>query len=361
MSHSRSFRRRLEQARPALTTATAATAIAAGLTVGAPSASAADCTVPTTEITEGLYEVRFTDTTGCDWAIPADATQLEALLVGSGGGSVWGYAGGGGEVLLVDLTGSTGALSITVGTSSVGTGFSDRPARDAVDTVVTDGVTTHTARGGYFATTDEGAVCAGASGNGNAGWCDYSRNDGGGGAGGAAPGTPEVYDYPGPGDGGPGVVVADIAAIDSLFAGVDDCYGGGGASARIDYSTAPILTNYAPNTPGCGGGYVSASETGIDVSLVTFEHELEANTGGGAAAGPLASLTNAGSDGLVVVRYQLPVTPDTTATPTTEDDGSGAAIPETGSDSSLPGVLGAALVAGGAALAVAARRSRPTA
>lgn len=334
MSHGRSYRRGIQRRRATVTAATTATALAAGLSVGAPVAhggSPSTCSVTANDLGGGVYEIRFTDTGTCDWTVPDGVSQLEALLVGSGGGSVAAYAGGGGEVTLVDLTGTTGRVTVTVGATST------PPARTGVDSEVIAGASTYTAAGGWGGATDGSGECGGKSGNNNLGHCDYSGNDGGGGSSGAANAD---------GDGGAGTVVDAIAGATSLFDGVTDCYGGGGAAARGTFSTYPTLTAFDPKTPGCGGGKVTTTATfPVDVGVAVYSHDISANTGGGAGAWGVG---NNGSNGLVVVRYR---TADDSPPP---DEG----LSTSGTNSSLYATFGAVLLAAGVIVTSAARRRR---
>jgi hypothetical protein len=345
--------------------------------VGAPSASADDCPTTVTALGDGRFEVRFTNTDVCNWTVPDGITKLEALLVGSGGGSVESYAGGGGEVVLVDLTGTTGALAIEVGDSNA-----DVFDRTDIDTTVTTDSQNVEAIGGFTGGTDANNECGGFSGNGNSGWCDYLGQDGGGGAGGDAPGTPGAGSSFG--DGGPGVVVGDIAAAGSLFAGSTECFGGGGASASLDLRFQDSLFQvfeFDSAEPGCGGGYATSSAT-LPTLTEDFVATLvtPANTGGGAGASRfgLNVAENAGSDGLVVVRYQTPTPapepgptpgPDPTPEPTPEpspepelasETTGRATLPATGLTSGETAGLGLLLTGIGLGAVATGRRLRPT-
>lgn len=346
--------------------AASATAILAGLSVGSPVAHAAGCSATATEVADGVFEIRFTNTTACDWNIPDGVTQLEVLLVGSGGGSVWAYAGGGGEVKVLDLTGATGSLSVKAGSSSAYgplQGWSDMPDRGNVDSVVSDGTNTYFAVGGYAGATapdtDSGGNCGGTSGSGQLGHCDYTGNDGGGGAGGAANSS---------GDGGQGITVADIASTGSLFAGITDCFGGGGASVELTFGSYPAVVAVDSKTPGCGGGVVTTTaSTPFDVTTTTFTHQISANTGGGAGA---LSDSNDGSNGIVVVRYAGPAAPTSESiVPTTTVTTTVASVPvhsddvgtltSTGANAEMVTIVGAAVTVTGVSLTVSGRRRRP--
>jgi hypothetical protein len=196
------------------------------------------------------------------------------------------------------------------------------------DTELVAGATTQSAAGGG----NGDGFCGGTSGNGNEGFCFNvgEGSVGGGGAGGIAPGTGTAI--PGIetnfGDGGPGAIVDDLAATGSLFDGVSECFGGGGASAYGDIRFSDVIqTNeyvaFEPNTPGCGGGTVTtASVLPIVVSDLVPVGATPANTGGGGPAilgNNTDDLNTTGSDGVVVVRYQVS-TPDPGPAPAPEPE-----------------------------------------
>lgn len=204
-----------------------------------------------TVVGSGVCELVFTESG--EFTPTAQMTQLEVLLVGAGGngqsgiGSTGYAAGGGGEVRVVDISGATDPLTVTVPTPGVAGG-------------VAGGGVNETVANGENGTVTEGTATGGASGNGNPGASVAGDPEvpapsygGGGGAGGAATGA----------NGGAGVVVGSIAPGGSLFAGDDRCFGGGGA------------VEAAGNTgiPGCGGGSVTDG---------TWSEPVP-NSGGGAA------------------------------------------------------------------------------
>lgn len=260
-------------------TAVAAVATAGVSTVFVGAAPALAATEPCgdtgTLVAPGVCEQVFTS--DGTFTPTTEMSQLEVLLVGAGGdglraengsGSVGYAAGGGGEVKIVDFTGATDPIAVTVATPSGAEGRATDGTIDATVNSGEDGVvdlTTYTATGG-------------ASGNGNSGSSVPAQSEptvashgAGGGAGGTASGA----------NGGAGVVVSALAPSGSLFSGDPRCFGGGGAVSAG--STAGI--------PGCGGG-VSGDPV--------------ANSGGG--AGSVTNGSNAGAAGVVIVRWTADVT-----------------------------------------------------
>jgi hypothetical protein len=364
MSSVRSLRRRVARRRVIAASVTATMAVGLFATV-APTASAAICPTTVTDLGAGRFEIRFTSTEGtCDWSVPEGVTKLEALLVGSGGSGLASYAGGGGDVVIVDLTGTTGAVAITVGAADDGAGR---------DTELVDGVTTHTAAGGGNGEN----FCGGTSGNGNEGYCDSEGADGGGGAGGDAPATPGVN--PNWGDGGPGLVVDDLAGAGSLFDGVTECFGGGGAAAFSEGSFDQnlgtfVIETFVSNTAGCGGGLFFASGP-FPKALADFTvgRDLPENSGGGGPAiygGAPNEIDLTGSDGVAVVRYEVPVPgpgpqpgPDPTPEPEVAPTDPAAVSPEgtlpaTGLSSGDAAGLGILLTGAGVGVLAYERRLR---
>jgi uncharacterized repeat protein (TIGR02543 family) len=256
----------------------ASTALAVATTAGvstlfvgaAPAFAASEACGPSDGalVAPGVCELTFTSGTST-FTPTADMTKLEALLVGAGGSSAvstaTGYAaagGGGGEVKIVDLSGETSALTITVPTPGTTGGVAHGASNDTV------------ANGGD-GTIDlvGGAITGGASGNGNAGATTTvgsgAQYAGGGGASASPVSQP---------DGGSGIVVGAIASSGSLFAGDARCFGGGGA---VVFASAAGIAN-------CGGG-VGGAPT--------------ANTGGGGGANDDTSSYFAGASGVVILRW----------------------------------------------------------
>lgn len=256
--------------------ATFATAGASTLFLGtAPAAAATEACDDGVLIAPGVCEQIVTS--GSATFIPsASMTTLEALLVGAGGSgadqsvpNTYGYAaaGGGGEVRIVDLSGATEPLAITV-------------AAPGAPGSITDGVTTEAVANGASAPDDTST--GGDSGNGNRGVVGgTSPGTYGAGAGaGAAPATNA--------DGGAGVVVDAIAPVGSLFAGVTDCYGGGGAIGNATVQ----------GVPGCGGGGpVDAAAAAL------LAPRANSGGGGGGLDSSQPAADRAGASGIVILRW----------------------------------------------------------
>lgn len=288
--------------------AMATTLLAIAITAGVSStdwlasrASAVSCPTGTQVGSSNTCEAIFTSSGS--FTMPANTSQIEALIVGSGGKSLanTGYAGGGGEVQLVTLA-NTGNLTITVGTSGAAS-----PGDDS--SVVQAGGSTYSAAGGGNGTS--GAVGTGGGTGANKG------GDGGNGI----SGSPSAR------NGGPALQVDTLASSGSLFDGVTDSYGGGGAGAQYGVVTSCLFTcsdtyqSFASGTPGARAGYVTSAGTlpatpdfGDPYPVPTM-NPAAANSGGGAGAttwggdpsGTPIGIT-LGASGIVIIRY-LQTTP----------------------------------------------------
>lgn len=270
--------------------ASSAALLLAGLSFPAISpANAAACNATPVDLGSGVYEVKFTNS--CDWTAPAGLSVLEALLVGAGGTSIEGYAGGGGEVKVVGLDKSKSTWTIQVGLASASDGDSGR------NTIVSaTGPVSHSAAGGR----DGAYPAGGTSGSGfdgsdcGAGFC-YGGP--GGGAGAAA-----VSGF----DGGAGLLVSAAATAASLGSGLfgsdTRCFGGGGATAGIDESSSPAV--FHSGTPGCGGG--TGAWSGDPGSYTSSATDATANSGGGGGGVDSdGEAQGAAADGVVIFRYTV--------------------------------------------------------
>jgi len=282
-----------------------------------------------------VCEVTYTSTPGAAFSFPSYVHSAEALIVGAGGASNGGFAGGGGEVKIVGLETATDA-QITVGTSNTGFGTSN----------VTQGTTSHNADAGVDGYDGSGVSpdpVAGQSGNGNLGSFFQTGVGAGGGAGtiggnGAIDQADELSLY-----GGEGVQPADIAANTSLFANDTTCYGGGGSAWSSSYLTyqqgaktyysAGLAQGGAPTNVYCAGGYATnpvynaAANLVGATSTVTYQGVVykwhtgnsvpdyiasgvsaiapTANSGAGAGAYFSQTGSIAGANGYVSIRFQL--------------------------------------------------------
>jgi hypothetical protein len=302
------------------------------------------CGTGATLVDDGICEVTFTETPDSAWTPPAGISKLQVLLVGAGAGSGdpggnEGYAGGGGDVQLVELS-TSGAVDITVGIAQ-----EFLLENDDSDSSVSQGSVVHTAAGGESPYTLLGLPWGGNSGNGNSSEESFG---GGGGAGGDA-----GVGYENAWSGGPGLVVNEIdPGTFDLFANNDECLGAGGTYSNFwieDSSIAGAVRSY-----DCGRNLIPDGYTWIeDNSTLWFDGqgtdledfwiaEPTPNSGTGGSTGYFpnwnggATQYQLGADGKVVLRYD-------------------AVLAETGFDVTGSLVAGAALVAAGA-MAVTRRR-----
>ena len=323
---------------------------AAMLPAGSAFAAASDCGSDGTIVADGICEVTFLEGTDVVWTPPAGITKLQALLVGAGGaagapGGDNGYSGGGGEVTLVELA-DTGDVTLTVGVASewgesVAGGY----------TTVDQGSDSFQAAPGLHAAESGFDAIGGESGNGNV--------SSGGSGGGAGAGGPAGFDYWNAWSGGPGLIVNEIdPATFDLFANDDECLGAGGSSIWIWADGANL--RLADRALDCNRNLLPAGIVAIqdpnDITYLIIENQAEniaEFVGGeptpGSGTGGSSWTNNAvnngqtahqqGADGKVVLRFDV-------------------ALAETGFDATGAIAAGAALFAGGVALA--ARRRRVT-
>jgi uncharacterized repeat protein (TIGR02543 family) len=238
------------------------------------SAATADACGDGTLIAPGVCEQVFTSGTAT-FTPAATMTKLEVLLVGAGGAgsdqavpNTNGYAaaGGGGEVKIVNFSGASAPLNLTV-------------AAPGVAGTVSDGTTS----GAVVNGTDGLGAAGGASGSGFAGWSGFGSPTAAYGAGGGAAASPTTN-----ADGGAGVVVNTLAPSGSLFSDDTNCYGGGGA----------VGVAGVQGIPGCGAGGPTDA-TGTALAAPT------ANSGGGGGGVNVTQSpeARAGATGVVVIRW----------------------------------------------------------
>ncbi len=323
---------------------------AALLPAGSAFAAASDCGSDGTLVADGICEVTFLEGTDVVWTPPAGITKLQALLVGAGGASGapngnWGYSGGGGEVTLVELA-NTGDVTLTVGLASAW----NESVADGY-TFVEQGSDSFQAAPGLHSSVVNGNSTGGESGNGNETPQGYG---GGSGAGGIA-----GFDYWNAWSGGPGLVVNEIdPSTFDLFANDDECLGAGGSSIWIWIEGSNL--KISDRATDCNRNLLPEGIVGIqdpnNITYLLFENQVDnildfdggeptpgSGTGGSSWANTAinnnAMAHQMGADGKVVLRYDV-------------------ALAETGFDATGAIAAGAALFAGGVALA--ARRRRVT-
>lgn len=236
---------------------------------------------------------------------PAALGKVSAVIVGAGGGSFYSasegaYGGGGGEVIYVDAVTLDTPLTADIGAGGLAGDDVTAPT-DGEDTTLGSSV----ARGGFAATLDpDDDWLAGYSGNGN----EPDELAGGGAAGDATD-----YDEP-----GPGYSLSTIPGVNpALFpasANGSISYGLGGLGVFEPGTTAPLPV--APNS-GAGGN-----------AFMNWDDE------------PAFGASVAGSDGVIIIRYEA------------------ATLASTGTDATAAIVFGAAAAALGGGLVAASSRMR---
>ena len=294
--------------------------------------AAAGCGADATLVSEGICEVTFLETPDAAWTPPAGITKLQALLVGAGGsGNHSGsdpYGGGGGGVQLYELA-PTGDVTVHVGIATAGA-----YQVNVNDTKVIQGTNVLYADGGKAGHLDRGDW-GGTSGNG------FSGYNHGGGAGAEAPSNDQSIV-------GEGLVVNEIDPDTfDLFADDDECLGGGGPAWQISLGNPNTLIQHV--IPACGTASLVTPEITSnlgywdqfvgDMSNVFWMPAVPNSGAGGASVEDAVEGVEdtLGEDGKVVLRYD-------------------AVLASTGFDATGAIAAGAALVAGGVALAARRRR-----
>lgn len=313
------------------------------------------------------FEIRYADNSaGCSWAVPTGVTSIEAAVVGAGGAGGWGNqggGGGGGEVLHNEaFTVTPGAsIPISIGTGGLAPTTTNRPGGNGNST--TFGVIIATGGGGgggsgpFWQTANMSAVggAGGSSGGNNifgtnatltgagratngavgnssfSGWTSYAHRGGSGISNSVAYGSQVAY---GAGGGGGGAYEAatDSTAVANGSGGMlttlgrsgagiylmGKCLAGGGESVYRAASGSNTVagTNFTTANP-CktpAGVVVAGTNSGAFHASSASQYPA-ANSGGGAAAGTLSGSNDgqAGSNGVVIVSYTVPVPTITSA------------------------------------------------
>jgi uncharacterized repeat protein (TIGR02543 family) len=246
----------------------------------------------------GFTVLTFTNTTTCNWSVPAGVTAAEILVVGGGGGAGSG-GGGAGGFLSESRTGLSGVIQIVVGSGGAqsagqnlrgangGTSsFGDRSAGGGggggrgTAAIGSDAPTGATQRGSGGGASSNGSAgkSAGATRGGDT---NDGRNIGGGGGGAGADG---VGNNSGAISGNGGV------GLQSSISGTSTYYAGGGRAAGGSSG------GLGHDKPG-GGGSNTGSTAGQDgVVIVRYANSLtityDTQSGSGIASG---STTTGGS------------------------------------------------------------------
>ena len=233
----------------------------------------------------GVCELTFDNAGSYSWTLPAGIAGLHAIVVGGGGGALfvapnYGYAGAGGGVYYVDLTGSVSGDTIT---GNVGAGGASDDA-----TPTEGGNTTLSVNGGSNYIGSGGAANAGMSW----GFCGsdvtgmWGENSGAGTSGDAPLGDACS-------GGGPGRSPDTDVNAPAIFDGYTTELGrGGGVFADSTPSQTPgrganILLNSVSDT-------ASAESAGAD-GLVVFRY-TESDDNNVASSGSSGSLANTGNE-----------------------------------------------------------------
>ena len=299
--------------------------------------SAAGCS-PVVVSSGSEYVLTFSNTSTCDWVVPAGVTRVDVLLIGGGAGGGFDIGGGGGaggfrEVSNVVTTpGETAAIVVGSGgsgdtsrgvpcvgsngmPSSVGFASGNLSAigggggggQDGGGACATDGVTGASGGGGGVGiswpriggvgsyATDSDATTFGNSG-GVSSPSSYYAGGGGGGAGGvggagSANGSGAVG-----GAGGVGKV--------STITGTSVTYAGGGAGGFYQSGTRGL--------GGAGGGGAGGTNA---VAPVVGTDGLGGGGGGGGVQNGVYGQGASGGSGVVIIHYLLPTAPANSSAP----------------------------------------------
>ena len=283
------------------------TALISGLLVSIPvTANAAACNPTSNETNDGVTILTFATVGSCDWTVPSGITQAQVLIVAGGGGGgdskIYATGGGGGAGgYFQSNVGISGSIAISVGAG--GAGGANNTA------------TTSTSRGTAGGDSSFGTLKVGGGGGGNSwnytlGTAALAGNGGGtyltGGNGGGARSRPNLSTATQTGGSGGGYSNTGIVFLGATFTGTAGIAGNN--SNSVDAATG-----------GTGGSVTSADRT----STITgssyeyskpgpFKWSAGAQTyGSGGDAGYLGATDGvgggAGSQGVVIVKYSIPV------------------------------------------------------
>ena len=266
-----------------------------------------------------------TATTTYTWTPPSTLREIDLLVVAGGGGGGSRHAGGGGAGGLINSTSvaiSGTDLSISIGSGGAGgaaTGSAGNEGANGSNSQVSgSGITTRTAigggGGGYNVTSGSGGSSGGGgccgqglgtptSGQGKTGSAGiYGGGGYVGGGGGGASGTGGATTSSQAGNGGAGLAISWISSNAQSALSVGEVSGseiffaGGGGGSTNNVGTAGI--------GGKGGGGAGSGTTAAGTDATP-------NTGGGGGGGGLngggASKGGDGANGVVVIRYLIPV------------------------------------------------------
>ena len=257
--------------------------------------------------TVGNYKVCTYTATGSDtFQILSGSGTVESLVVGGGGGGGGGnYGGGGGAGGVIHTTPgsvySVGAYSVSVGAGGAGGGTGGSGAAgtgSAFDAIAASGGGT----GGYGNNPSSANGGNGGSGGGGGGGNSPGSNTTGGTgiAGQGFAGSGGNVNSTGVGGGGGGCsAAASASATNVAGSGGNGCsysisgssvtYGGGGGGGSNGFTSG---------TGGTGGGG-NGNSSGNGANATGF------GSGGGGAGGPTTFSGGAGSNGVVILRYQF--------------------------------------------------------
>lgn len=337
----------LRQSRRAAAVAAAVALVSVGLGSIPATASPVACT-PTSSSPTATDELRqFTNTTACEWTVPAGVTSIELLVVAGGGGGGAtskqsspliehnGGGGGGGEVLAVSSQAVVPGETITITVGAGGTGGNN-------GVTVTNGDGLDGSDGGdttlVFSTTTSGDVTAqGGGGGGGGGWYDgtpaYENGRPGrpGGSGGGG-GTGSVNGGAGGAStaSGSGLGYAGSIGRRSTSAIAGAGHGGGAGGAATTNAVGPAyasnITRPAADTKVARGGY------GVSDSIGKWYQQNQVYPGSG---GETASNTNIeagfngsgnGQNGVVYIRYSTATAPGAPTSVTASASSTPAAV-----------------------------------
>lgn len=252
--------------------------------------------------TQDIGSYRYHVFTGNGTFTPNGNGSVEAFLVAAGGGGGTSGGGGGGGVITftsVNVLGGTG-YSVTVGgesSNSVSGANSTFPYNGGTLTAVGGGkggasgaAGSSGGSGGGGGSGSSNGGGAGTSGQGNSGGCGVSWGAGGGGYSGA--GKPTTCSVGQRGDGGQGYQLSNVADFSSITAFSGMTYVGSGGGGRGD-----------SNLGGSNGSGGTGAGTGQYITAGTDQNATTYGGGGGGSDSPYGK----GYQGIVIVRYPLPV------------------------------------------------------
>jgi hypothetical protein len=264
----------------------------------------------------GFTVLTFTNTSTCNWSVPAGVTQVQYLAVAGGGGGAGGQAsehggggGGAGGLLSGTLNVTTSTISVLVGAGGTG-GASGARGTSGSNSSFGTGITAvgGGAAGGEGSTTVLGL--GGGSGGGGGGSATLTATGGTNTAGQGNVGgngfSVNSISASGGGGGGAGAAGANAGSGNPTAGGVGlSTYSSWGLVTGTGENVSGVVY-YAGGGAGAGGGLGRSGGLGgggASSASATVGTSGISNSGGGGGGNSLNATPGSGGSGVIIIRY----------------------------------------------------------